>query len=589
MLQLPRLLERPGQASPSMVRAAVLEQASALEQTDLASVLDARRQLGFVILLAAELLLPAAFCLLFPSTAGLWAQRWLFGSNVRWPQAIYLAVVGLDGDRMLAPRGEPLVLQLVAKPESRNVPDQVGLRYWPQGGASKRASFVKFGDNDFRYELRPVQEPLEFSVVGGDDWLGPIRVEPIDRPSIEDITLVARDPRGQTRTFHGGDSQLLFLPSTGLELQVTSRVPLQDASLAAKTGTAPAFERLDARTYTSRWTMSEALALEIRLTGEVGSLNSRPYELSIGLLKDREPRVTVRSTGVGPRVTAVAHIPLVVRATDDFGLTQLAMEWQRIVPTEQESASKDEPERITLEPAPADAPTEDERQTQVDLREFTLTTGTTLKLRGTAQDNCAEGSQSGLSRWLSFRVVTPEELFHEILMRQRAERTKFRAALTTAKSQTRAFDTAVEPDAVDGLLRKHQVVERQVWQIANRLDESLTEMKLNSLGSPQALDLLQSQVITPMRQLHNDQMAGLRKMLDHMAVEKASLEPLLPDARDLQQQIVETMQRILEQMSQWESFVDVVNQLREIMKLQGRVLDSTDEMRKKRTKGVFDE
>ena len=74
-----------------------------------------------------------------------------------------------------------------------------------------------------------------------------------------------------------------------------------------------------------------------------------------------------------------------------------------------------------------------------------------------------------------------------------------------------------------------------------------------------------------------------------MVAAKGNLDPHLPDARELQKQIVATMEKILEQMSQWESFVDVVNQLREVMKLQGKVLESTEDVRKKRTKGLFDE
>ena len=49
------------------------------------------------------------------------------------------------------------------------------------------------------------------------------------------------------------------------------------------------------------------------------------------------------------------------------------------------------------------------------------------------------------------------------------------------------------------------------------------------------------------------------------------------------------MQKILDQMSQWENFIDVLNQLKEIVKLQNDVLQSTEQEKKKRTSDLFDE
>ena len=593
VLQLPELLVGPFRASPAMVRAAVLKESAKLEETNLFGPLDDGRMRRFSALLAAVLIVPGLFVACWPGVARLWAERWLLGSNVRWPQQTYLALVGLgDEGSLVVPRGEPLVLQVIARPDSRRVPEQITLRCRSQAGTAKQGSFTRFATNDFRYELPPVQELLQLTITGGDDRLGPVSVQPIDRPTIETLTLIARDPgrpEGDTRTFDGTEAQLLFLPRTELELRLTTAAPVRAASLTAKTGQEPTLERIDARNYAARWTMSEALALEIQLVGELGGLHSKPYMLAIGLRKDREPRVTIRSSGVGPRVTPQARIPITLHAVDDIGLTELALEVERIGAAEPNSAATEKTTRIAV-----DAPTEEEaneadRETAVSLGTMGLAPGTAARLRGLAADNCADGSQTGYSRWLTFRIVTPEELFHEILMRQRAERAKFRAAFEMAKSQAAVLEGAVSPEDVDGLVRKHQVVERQVWQVANRLDASLTEMKLNDVGSAQAIELLQAQVITPIRALSSDSMGSMRKLLAQMTADRLNPEEHLDKARELEAEIVTTMQRILDQMSQWESFVDVVNQLRGILKAQNQVLESTEETRKQRTKAIFDE
>jgi hypothetical protein len=41
-------------------------------------------------------------------------------------------------------------------------------------------------------------------------------------------------------------------------------------------------------------------------------------------------------------------------------------------------------------------------------------------------------------------------------------------------------------------------------------------------------------------------------------------------------------------MSQWDSFVDVLNQLNEIIRVQTKVQEGTRELRKSQTEGVFD-
>ena len=67
-----------------------------------------------------------------------------------------------------------------------------------------------------------------------------------------------------------------------------------------------------------------------------------------------------------------------------------------------------------------------EREPRLQLSEYNLTPGATIRVRGLAADACVLGTQSAESRWLSFQIVTAEELFYEILTRQREARAKAR-------------------------------------------------------------------------------------------------------------------------------------------------------------------
>ena len=133
----------------------------------------------------------------------------------------------------------------------------------------------------------------------------------------------------KTETVGEGTSQFLFLPQTRIELRLVADQPLESAEVSNGGAPVAGWQRVDDRTYTLSWTMTESMALEFRLVGERGRLTSKPYFLAIGLLKDREPRVTIRSSGVGRRITPVARIPLAVRATDDFGVVSFGLELER--------------------------------------------------------------------------------------------------------------------------------------------------------------------------------------------------------------------------------------------------------------------
>ena len=375
-----------------------------------------------------------------------------------------------------------------------------------------------------------------------------------------------------------------------LELQLTASAPLTSASLVAQPGPAPALERIDETHYEARWTMDRSQTFEIRLLGSQAGLESKPYFVSIGLLVDRPPRLTLRSSGVGKRVTPQAKIPLRLRAQDDFGLTSLALEMEQTVPSEKKPETSVRKTAIELpEPAAGEKLTDFEIQPVASLAQYGLAAGTLVKLRATGDDNCAQGAQAGASRWLSFQLVTAEELFYEILMRQRAERAKFAAALETAKAQTEPLAGELESGPLAAVARKHQLVARQAWQTGNRLEATLVEMTLNDLGGEQARQLLKTKVIDAIRQLHAEPMTQLRAALDAaVAAGQPSAEQLV-DVRRLHGEVVETMQKVLDQMSLWENFIDVLNQLDEIFKLQDDVLKATEQEKKKRTNDLFDD
>jgi len=623
VLQLPDLLDEPGTAtSPAMVRLAVQQASAALAGSDWRLLWNRKRTTLCAGALVLGLFVPLLFGWIAPQAARLSVSRWLLGSSERWPQQTYLTVMGLDSrGRLLAPRderfvmevrtdlplvknsgdrwivegrGEPLVLR--KKPEKSRAPEAVRVRERTAERTTRAGTMVSVDPVRFRYEFPPSPSSSTFELVGGDDWLGPIAVDRVDRPSLAETSLRVKEPGSAGADWRSVDNslhQLLFLPDTEVELTLKGSEKLAEIQLKVHPASPPDLERLDERTFASRWTLREATTLEILLTSAETGLVSRPSFLSLGLLRDREPRVTLRAPGIGSRVTPVATIPLNIAAVDDFGLAVLRLQVDRTVIIEEKEKIEPKTQRTTVPlPLPA-SPTRPVLDHQVRhdmaLQADPPKVGAVLRFVALAEDRCARGAQTGRSSVLALQVVSPDELFYEILIRQRAERTKFLAALDTVEKQTPVLEGSPTADDYLRVMRIEHAQARQLEQIAGRIADTLGEMKLNQIGSPKSHRLLQEGVIDPVKALTAGPMNQLRGMLQTLAGAGTSPDASKDAARRLQAEVVTKMRNILEQMSQWESFVDVVNQVAEVIKMEQKVLKDTEKARESRTQEIFDD
>lgn len=618
ILQLPDLLVSKAQPSATMVRAAVTRDAEWFKERDLNQALN-RERLGWCIaIMVIAFYIPLQFALSYPHVARLWAKRWLMGSDIRWPQRAYLALEGLaDDGNLYAPRAEPVMLQVdtnppfaatantwrlsgrpvileidSANPPQPQPPEVVQLRFRPEGGQDTFASFERVDETHFRYELPSIQNRVTLHIHADDDHMEPVTVIPIDRPAMKELVLTAKfvgQSEPKVYDLHLGNPQLSFLPKTELSLRLVATVPVSSAILTVAQGQAPTMVRENDTTYTASWTMREAQTLEIGLVGRDTRLQSRPFFLPIALLKDREPRLNVRVAGLGRRISPMARIPLTLDAIDDFGLTKLLWEMETTVAkvTGLEKKKRANPVAGVAPDAQGLLGTEIRVQSEIAVRDEGLPPGTQLRLRAVGEDNCTQGKQTGYSRWVGFQIVSADELFYEILMRQRAERVRFRGALETQQANLEALANNVTVEQAAATLRKHQTSTRHVGQVSTRLAATLVELTLNDLGTTQARALLETKILTPLRDLHANALDRQQNVLEKLVNGPTSAS--LTEARKAQADIVKKMERILEQMAQWESFVDVVNQLRDVMELQNKVLQGTERSRKDRATNVFDD
>jgi hypothetical protein len=624
VLQLPGLLDgQDPSASPAMVRLAVRRATEALAESDWRTLWNAKRTAARVAALAVGLLVPLAFSLFAPRTARLSFDRWVLGSSERWPQANYMTVMGLGPDgRLQVPRDERFLLEvrsdlpmvtpkagkwlvggrgseplvLGREPGKPEPPPTVTLRERTAEGKIRDSVLTATGPGRFRHEFPPTSASSTFELVGGDDWLGPVPVDRVDRPSLAGIKLRVKEPGSLDKGFRDVEDprqHLLFFPDTELDLTLIGSEPLAETKLDVHPGSSPGLDRLDDKSFEAKWPLKDAMTLEVTLTSSKTGLASKPAFFSIGLLKDREPRVTLRAVGVGARVTPVATIPLTVATTDDIGLAALRLKIDRTASagTEDKPEVKTRSEVVAL-PLPlsnARPLLDHQARHDVVLQVDQPSVGAVLRMVAEAEDKNVRGAQTGRSGAIQFQVVSPDELFYEILIRQRAERAKFVAVLDIVEKQTPILASQSSQEDLTRVLRAEQASARQLDQISARITDTLQEMRLNQVGTPKSHRLLQEAIIDPIRSLTAGPMNQLRGALQSLSSTATASNESREGARKLQGEVVARMKAILDQMSQWESFVDVVNQVAEVIKMEQKVLKSTESARETRTKEVFDD
>jgi hypothetical protein len=324
------------------------------------------------------------------------------------------------------------------------------------------------------------------------------------------------------------------------------------------------------------------------------------------------------------RITPQATIPLTANTRDDFGIRRVDVRVDfPVLGTKPEDSGDAEEPAATDETKPADAaantsvessPPADaaasissenmtpesrsvygpadpatemsvDQQLDLELESRQLQPGRLVSVYASAVDDCYTGEQTAESRKIIFRVVRPEELFREILLRQQQLRARLRKAADQAEDLRDRLPTASIPEDAPELLRTHQLIRREVGHVSRELDESVLEMRLNKLGGEETWALITNNVLKPLARLYEQEMEQQRQALESQV--GASPDPF-EEIVDRQQVIVDALSRILDNMAQWDSFIDVVNQLNSVITLERGVRQKTEELRKTQTESIFD-
>ncbi len=619
VLQLPGHLAEREQSEP-MIAQAVQTSYQQLSQDPFQDSIDPRHTKHCFLALLAACLVPLCFFIILPETARLWSQRWLLGSNEAWPRNTRLSVVGLKDGQWIIPRGEVAMLQIHAEDKAETT-ESIWLHLKGEDGAQETITMNRFQAGDFRYEFPPLQLPLNAYAWGGDGRTEPFQIVPIDRPRITDLKIEATHPRLSkpfVSHFSASEGNLRLLPQSQVTLELTTNVKVSQIDVDSE-DVSLQWKSTDGKHFQTKWTHERPISFKLTLHSAEHEINSHPRPVSIGVQPDRSPRLSFRYSGVRQRITANATIPFSIIARDDFGIRLVDMTSQlplsgtepdqqpddaKAEVEEQEFgemnnpvSGKKDPEKPASEktenkkeypvygPADPAVDTVVDHEKRVSISEMKLNPGAVITFQSHAEDNCYTGVQKASSRQLVFRIVKPEELFREILLRQQQLRSRLRKTRDQAEQLRDSLKRATSLEPAADWMRQHQLIRREAGQVSHALNASVEEMKLNQLGGEETYQLIEQSVLKPLQNLHEREMEQQRQSLETLRSETPDPMEQLTSRQD---QILESLEKILNNMAQWDSFIDVVNQLNAVIKLEQLVREKTEELKKKQVDSIFD-
>ena len=602
------LADRPrNDVDPELVRRTTAEAMAMLGELRPAAVFRRRRLAMHALAGAMAAATVVGLVAARPAVAGLWARRMLALTDEPWPRRVRLEVEGFPGGVRTVARGSDVDVVVHAQ-AAGGPPDLVELRtLGPDGWRSERMGMRGAADatsRTFGHVIRGAVADTSLEIRGGDARLVDLRLRVVDPPDLAGLEIILTPPAylgGADRRVAA--TRVVRVPrGSRVRLTCTATKPLSAARLAFTPAASSAAEAVtlaelqppadtDQRTISGEIAALDADAgVELALTDAEGLPNREPIRIQLAAVADEPPQLALTLPGVSTAVTPQALLPLEGTLTDDHGLAAAAVVLGRAAATEPLA-------RLPIHRVGGNLPAVEltaDAPELVSLAALAIQPGERLTLAVEARDTCglAGGPNIGRSDTWTLDVVTPEALralleAREILLRRRFEtaiadlgqaRDALAAPPQTAQpagDEPADADTPATP--VGPAVRCGEAASRsagETGEIAAAFRLIRRELEVNGVLTPELETRLAKQIATPLERLASAELPALAREC------RGSQSPaaLLPrvDA------VLAEMRAVLDTMLELESFNELVDRLRAVIRTQEEIRTETLEQQKKR-------
>ncbi len=501
-----------------------------------------------------------------------------------------------------------------------------------------RVGAVADGTQLFEFDGQPFRgltEDLVFDVRGDDHRLNGFAIDIVDSPTVVTAEAACEFPQYMVDEESGAWTPRVLNLESGLRLPTGSEMTLQ-FNANKPLNRAWVFDPVTKET-TSIDTLagatqfdialpplSDNLLLEVTLEDVDGVTSEVPYRAEVLAFNDEAPKINARLVGIGDAITPDARVTLQGTIEDDFGIAQA---WIDIQPTDTDPLQEPIPVSRTSD-LDAAIDFRDKRQDRESGFQLSTEEGSKVRLSISAEDRYDLGDEPNLGQGDSFEleVVTPSQLLRRLERKEASQRRlleQIYSELTDAhnllvrvrgeNSGRSDFgepgdETTAEPgdenlaDLDNAEVRlvfaqrswlQLQKSKQEIQAIAETFDNIRLQLINNRVESEDRKQRLQDRIIAPLQTLLENRFAVADDKI--LQVQRAIEERLKttgniadPEMRNLTNIAIDEMQlllvdldNILQEMLKFESYNELLDVVRELIKNQELLLEETDKERKR--------
>ncbi len=537
-----------------------------------------------------------------PELAGVWGRRMLLLDDTAWPRRVQLEAEGFRDSVRLVARGSSVELVVRAAATTGRPPEQVDLRIrgrdgWRTVRMGTRGGVGEDGQR-FGHLLEGVQEDLELEIRGGDARLTGLRLATVEPPTLADATVSYTLP-----AYLGGGrrqppfSRAVPVPrGSRVAVALTTSKPLATAQLsgqaagdsessptvlAERLATDPPGDTLAAEIPA----LDADLAITLTGTDTDGIEPREPFRLLLTAVADEPPSLALGLADITAAVTPQARLPITGRLADDHGLADATVELAR----------GDDTWSLPIARVRGGEPLVEmpvERAELVSLGPLRLTVGDRLTVRVTARDRCglADGPNEGTSDTWLLDVVTPEALQAAVEAREILLRRRFEAAIEDLAQARRGLGEEPLAAAEAFGLAAGRLAEAaarasgEVGEIAAAFRGIRNELQHNGLLTSELEARLVTQVADPLAGLAASGLEGLSPACRAAAAGELSPADLVGRADTA----LAALRAVLARMLELESFNEVIEKLRGVIRTQEQIRADTLERQRQRAREALE-
>mgnify|MGYP006091105295 CR=1 FL=1 len=604
-LELSRMgIEGNENVSIKMVENTINEGAEAASKVRIESAFRRKRMRANIFVLILILL-----CFVVGGTSAsrgqvldIWFKRNILLSDIPWPSNYVLELSGYKDGKIRVPRGEDWSLIVSVKEDYKELPNSVILEYRYEKGKRKSSETMipNSSGNKFRSNAIDVSEPLKVRVRSKEYETEWIPMELVDRPKIENFSILASYP-GYTglgeQILSSDEGPYSLLSGTSVKINGIVNKSLRSASITVG-GVAYPLEVEDSKfagVLPKEQVISGVYEVDVEDVeemgfsedGEVMGLGLREKAtFKIRIQNDRKPKIVASVEGVSGLIVPGAMIPYVGIIEDDYAVKEVEIRYSW-------KEDQGEREEVTDSIVPAEVLNllgnkQIPLDGRLDLSGLDIPLNSRFSMLFTAKDNNeVSGPNVGESTKILLRVVGEAELRTDLLRREKEQRqillelVKKQDLLLTDTGALAAelLDVNVlgrsEKERLAGLQKRQKLLSVNVNNIVKRLDGMVSEIVNNRLEEDDGIlkQRLRQKVIMPLAALVEEviPVAALELDSSRRKLEKDSRNESLRIASQSQFTVLEAMKEVLVHMVRNEGYQQAVNLLYEIQRAQERM------------------